>query len=91
MPPYELIYPIIGVFCGTAVVITAINRISEHLAQRRVAADATAKVTSSDEVLRRLERIEKIVDSTALEVERFAESNRFVAKLLAEKTGTPAN
>jgi hypothetical protein len=28
-------------------------------------------------------------DDHMLEVERFAESNRFVAKLLAEKTGTP--
>jgi hypothetical protein len=45
----------------------------------------------SDEVLRRLERIEQIVDTTAIEVERLAESNRFVAKLLAQRTETPAS
>lgn len=89
MPPYQLIFPIIGVFCGTAVAITAMKLIAEHLTQRRLSSNATANATSNDEVLRRLERIEEIVDSTALEVERFAESNRFVVKLLAEKTGTP--
>jgi hypothetical protein len=35
---------------------------------------------------RRLERIEQTVDATAIEVERLGESNRFVAKLLADKT-----
>lgn len=32
----------------------------------------------------RLERIENTVEATALEVERIAEANRFMAKLLAE-------
>lgn len=32
----------------------------------------------------RLERIESTVETTALEVERIAEANRFMAKLLAE-------
>ena len=41
----------------------------------------------NQDVIRRLERIEQIVDSTAVEVERLAESNRFVAKLLAERSG----
>jgi hypothetical protein len=35
----------------------------------------------------RLERIENTVDSTAIEVERISEGNRFVAKLLAERAG----
>ena len=38
------------------------------------------------EIARRLERIEQAVDATAIEVERLSESNRFVAKLLAEKS-----
>jgi len=33
----------------------------------------------------RLERIENAVETTALEVERIAEANRFIAKLLAER------
>jgi len=33
----------------------------------------------------RLDRIENIVETTALEVERVSEANRFMAKLLAER------
>ena len=84
MPPYELIFPIIGVVCGTAVVLTAMNLISRHFSQRRL----SSNTAPNDEVLRRLERIEQIVDTTAVEVERLSESNRFVAKLLSEKSGT---
>lgn len=38
----------------------------------------------------RLDRIENAVETTALEVERIAESNRFMAKLLAERSTAPA-
>ena len=38
----------------------------------------------------RLERIENAVETTALEVERISEANRFVAKLLAERTAVSA-
>ena len=39
----------------------------------------------------RLERIEQIVESSALEIERIAESQRFTTKLLAERgTGLSA-
>ncbi len=38
----------------------------------------------------RLERIESTVESTALEVERMSEANRFIAKLIAER-GAAAN
>ena len=37
----------------------------------------------------RLDRIENAVDTTALEVERIAEANRFMAKLLAERSAGP--
>jgi hypothetical protein len=36
----------------------------------------------------RLERIEAGVEATGLEVERMAEANRFIAKLLADREGT---
>jgi hypothetical protein len=39
-----------------------------------------------DHLQDRLDRIESIVESTAVEVERVAEANRFMAKLLAERT-----
>jgi hypothetical protein len=83
MPPFYLILPIIAVFCGTAVVLAAMKLISQHLAQRRL----SSSNTPNDEVLRRLERIEQIVETTAVEMERLSETNRFVVKLLAEKTG----
>jgi hypothetical protein len=38
----------------------------------------------------RLDRIENAVETTALEVERIAESNRFMAKLLAERNTAPS-
>ena len=85
MPPYNLIFPIVAVFCSAAVLLTAMKLISQHLAQRRVSSSSAP----NDEVLRRLERIEQIVDTVAVEVERLAETNRFVTKLLAEKPGTP--
>ncbi len=84
MPPYFLVVPIIGMICGTAVLITVMGLISRHISQRRLSSNAAP----SDEIVQRLERIEQIVDTTAVEIERLAESNRFVVKLLAEKSGT---
>jgi hypothetical protein len=40
---------------------------------------------SSPEVTARLERIEQAIDAVAIEIERLAESQRFVAKLMAEQ------
>ncbi|HEV8449030.1 MAG TPA: hypothetical protein VGQ44_19495 [Gemmatimonadaceae bacterium] len=37
----------------------------------------------------RLDRIENAVETTALEVERISEANRFMAKLLAERNAAP--
>lgn len=45
-----------------------------------------AAALPSREVEERLERIERAVESIALEVERVSEGQRFVTKLLAEKT-----
>lgn len=40
-----------------------------------------------DGIQARLERIEAVVEATALEVERISEANRFMAKLLSERAG----
>jgi hypothetical protein len=77
-----LVIPVIGMLCGTALVMAVLRLVSEHFSRRHLSSSAP-----SDEIMQRLERIEQIVDSTAVEVERLAESNRFVAKLLAEKSG----
>lgn len=68
--------------CSTAVVITAMMLISRHISQRRLSSQALP----NDEIASRLERIEQTVETTAIEVERLAESSRFVTKLLAGKT-----
>jgi hypothetical protein len=49
----------------------------------------TAALPPIDDVSTRLERIEQIVDSTAVEVQRVSEANRFLSKLLAERAGVP--
>jgi hypothetical protein len=82
VPPYYLLIPILGIMSGTIVTVTAMILISRHILLRRQA----PRPLSNDDVIRRLERIEQIVDTTAVEVERLAESNRFVAKLLAERS-----
>ena len=76
------IVPLVAIVCGTFVSITILQLIGRYVTQRR----ANTPGPSSDEVTRRLERIEQMVESTAIEVERLGESSRFVAKLLAETT-----
>ncbi len=55
-----------------------------HERSRQIRPDAFASLAE------RLDRIENAVETTALEVERIAEANRFMAKLLAERSTTPA-
>lgn len=78
------IIPLAVIMCGSAVIISVIATVSRAVTerQRRVATNVP-----NDEVLRRLERIEQAVEVTAIEVERLAEANRFLTKLLAEKSG----
>jgi hypothetical protein len=55
--------------------------VSRHISQRRLA----APTLRDEEIMRRLEHIEQMVETTAIEVERLGESNRFVTRLLVEK------
>lgn len=80
--PVAAIIPLAAIVCGTFVIITVLQLIARYTAQRRVSSPAL----SNDEIARRLERIEQMVESTSIEVERLGESSRFVAKLLADKT-----
>ncbi|HEY6220411.1 MAG TPA: hypothetical protein VIV65_10165 [Gemmatimonadaceae bacterium] len=79
--------PILGIIGGCSVIITAMNLIARHISEGR---QLEMRAMPNDEIMQRLERIEQIVDTTAVEVERLAESNRFVAKLLAERAQTPS-
>ncbi len=67
--------------CSVPVLIAAMVLISRHISQRRLSLSATER----DEIVRRLDRIELGVDAAMVEIERVAEANRFVAKVLVEK------
>jgi hypothetical protein len=47
--------------------------------------DGRADVASSDQIASRLARIESAVDAIAIEVERIAEAQRFMARLSSER------
>ncbi len=79
-PPIVVMTAIVG---GTAVSISAMGFVSRYLAQRR---SSRLEASSRDEIAQRLDRLEQGMDAIATEVERLGETNRFVAKLLAEKT-----
>ena len=80
--PLPPIIILAAIMCSTAVVLTAMGLIARQISQRRM----RTQIPPSSEITQRLERIEEMVEATALEVERLSESNRFVAKLLAERT-----
>ncbi len=56
---------------------------------RRMEGGASAAVPALHGVEERLDRIERAVESIALEVERVSEGQRFVTKLLVEKAPPP--
>ena len=67
--------------CATVVVLGALRflrRVLELRNERRIP-------LAVDGLQEHLERIEAAVESTAIEVERISEANRFMAKLLAER------
>lgn len=74
----------ISLVCGTVVLLSGFRFFRRYLElkhERRVP-------LAIDTVGARLDRIESAVESTAVEIERIAEGNRFMAKLLAERVGT---
>ena len=71
--------------CGTIAFVASLRllrRVVELKHERSLSASMT-------ELREHLERIESAVDATALEVERVSEANRFVAKLLADRSSVP--
>lgn len=53
--------------------------------------DSATSVTGSSATDHRLERIEQAIDAMAVEVERVAEGQRFVTKLLSERAAERAS
>ena len=78
----------IGIIAIVAVValatsLTFLRRVLEMRHERFMRGAESSP--SLETLSKRLDRIENAVDATSLEVERIAESSRFMAKLLAER------
>ena len=83
--PVGLAFQAVLFVCGTiafAATLRFLRRVVELKHERSLA-------VSTSELRERLERIESAVEATALEVERVSEANRFVAKLLADRSSVP--
>ena len=74
-----------GMGCITGIVITMLK----YRRQKDLAGGGDMR-HRLDELTDHLNRIETAVDSTALEVERIAEGQRFTTRLLAERNGATA-
>lgn len=70
------------IICATAAFIASLRFLGRLVERKRSQAPSLP-----DGMRERLERIELTVDATALEVERIAEGNRFMAKLLSDRAG----
>ena len=79
-----LAFQAITIVCATAAFVASLRFVRQYLESRNDRRIALPPPAQTD----RLERM--IVEATAIEVERISEANRFLAKLLAERTGAPA-
>ena len=86
--PKEMI-PIMAIIVGGCIAIFV--PLIRVLA-RRVELQHAARTSLPDaEVAARLERIERAVESIAVEIERVSEGQRFTTKLLSERNAAPAS
>ena len=69
--------------CTTGIIVTYLKRGPRQLQSREL----TGRL---DEIVERLSRLENSVETTALEVERISEGQRFTTKLLADRNGAAA-
>lgn len=74
----------LALLCGTVLVLGSLVIFRRYLETKQERRTPLA----IDGLQERLSRIELAVESTAIEVERISEANRFMAKLLAERAGT---
>ena len=78
-----LVLQVVALVCGTTAFVSSLQFLRRYLERR----PGRPTPTAGDVTLQaRLETIEQIVASTAIEVERISEANRFMARLLAERT-----
>ena len=79
----ELVVAIAGMITSI-VIILGIPLVIVH-ARKIWKRDSATQLTSSASTDHRLERIEQAIDAMAVEVERVAENQRFMTKLLSER------
>jgi hypothetical protein len=73
--------------CGTVAFVAALGFLRRILGRFLELKHEQRIPVATDGIHERLERIEQAIEATAIEVERIAEGNRFMAKLLAERAG----
>ena len=71
----------------TALIMVGVTAIGVPLARAFARRVERGDPSNQAEVLARLDRMERAIDSIAVEVERISEAERFTAKLLAERAG----
>ena len=74
------------IVCGTAAFVASLLFLYRYLELKQERRVPNSVEGPSD----RLERIELVVQATAIEVERIAEANRFMSKLLADQSARPS-
>jgi len=74
---------LVGVFSGVCVLAGAFA--GAYFFGKSKAQRETIHAGRDPEVMARLARVEHIVESTAIEIERISEGQRFTTKLLSEK------
>lgn len=72
--------------CGTTAFVASLRFLRRFLELKH----ERSMHMPQDALAGRIERMESMLEATALEVERIGEANRFVAKLLAERVGVPS-
>ena len=80
-----LAFQAITIVCGTTITVASLWFLRRYLELRH----ERSLRAPSEALTDRLDRIESVVDATAIEVERIAEANRFIAKLLADRVEPP--
>jgi hypothetical protein len=80
-----LVLQVVVIVCGTGAFVASLRFLHRYLALKQERRDSR----STDRLAERLEHIELTVEATAIEVERISEANRFMAKLLADRSAPP--
>jgi hypothetical protein len=78
-----VLIPLIGLLASVGVLAGAFA--GAYLFGKSRGQRETLNVGSDPELSARIARVERIVESTAIEIERISEGQRFVTRLLSEK------